>query len=181
MSLAFVRKIGILDVGAADESHRLVGDDQLLVVPDQVSGSVAWVEDAIVAASIADGPEEFRLGRRASKTVDKQPHEHAALGRFNEGIADSPTRFVTVEDVEDEAKALLRTCNDFQQFFEARCPAFDQLKPIALNDRADRAVCWSSSVRLVGHAAGVPVGCCPRKTSGLGKLGESLTFRPLNP
>src|SRR6187402_116525 len=66
-----VAEVGLVDIGAADDGDLLVGDDDLLVVADQVAPAVGRVEYAIIASAPLQDVEE-RVRRGGPKRIDEQ-------------------------------------------------------------------------------------------------------------
>ena len=98
------REIGVLDVEAAEHRHRAVGDDDLLVVANQVAPGQPRNETAERAAGLDQRREERLAGHRA-EAVDDHAHIDPAARRGDQRVAHPHPAVVVGEDVERELEA----------------------------------------------------------------------------
>ena len=110
-----VAEVDGLDIGAADDRPPFVGDDELLVIADQVAPAVARLEQAEVAAFVRDRLEEFAPVAERPVAVEQQPNDHAAACGLDQRVADCRLPASSLgEDVEDDAQALPRAVDEVE-------------------------------------------------------------------
>ncbi len=103
-----------------------VDHDQLLVISEQVSTSIARVEHAISAARFGELGEEFRR-RRGAEPVDQELYIDAAPSGVGQRLSDSVAVAVGIEHVHQHLDAVLRARDQIEQKLESLLSRFDQL------------------------------------------------------
>jgi hypothetical protein len=133
-------EIAVLDVEAAEHRDPAVGDDDLLVVADQVTPRPLGEEAAERAPGLDQRGEEALVGDRA-EAVDDQPHFDPAPRRRDERVAHAHRACVGGEDVEGELEAGLRAVDQPEQRRQAVAAAGIETERQSLRlDREGRRV-----------------------------------------
>ncbi len=98
------REIGLGDVEAADHRAAPVGDDDLLVIADQVAHRALGRKSAETGAGLDQVGKERLVGIRRAEAVDDEADLDAAPGGGGERIADAYADSIVLEDVEGQVE-----------------------------------------------------------------------------
>ena len=142
--LAAVREIVVLDVEAADQRVRRVGERELLVVAQQVASPDAGQEADHAPPGRDQRGEEVVVGVGAAEAIDQQRDADAAATRLDRRVAHASTRGVGRDDVVEQAQLAGRAVDQRDQRREPRRALGQDRQPVAVD-----------VVRVVPHRDGV--------------------------
>ena len=126
-------KILIGDVESAHQSVRAIGDEDFLMIADDIAQALAGTEAMISSARIGQFVKETVANCRGAKAVDDQLHLHPAMCRLDQRRPDVASNRIVGKHIEEHLNGLFRHRDQAQHRIKPVVRGMHQMELMASN------------------------------------------------